>query len=606
MKKLFDIKTILSLLFVFVLYLIIIFSMPANSYWVTDCGNKAISAISLAQNGTISINNPTANIDKNAKFFPYSYFHFSKLKDGKIYSFYPFYYTAINALSYKILRNSLYAFFINSALFFTLTFAVLSLLQKNLHLRFPPWALILTTALLTPCFFYSLVLWEYGLATLFTTTSLLFLTKFFTSKQNRHLLIGGFLLGLGCYIREECIILGIAIGLVFLYQRLNFKNLISYSIGAITATIPFFITNKIIYGSILGIHAVGYTNLEKSVENQNTNFIFERLMNFYIYLLSLEPNSPQEYTKEAINKTILILTPIILIFILGLIKKQTKHIKSLNIIALTAAAVSSLYLSTQYLKSKQPVLNMLNSKGLFTLTPILILGLIGTYYVLKKHSNQRYRFLLLISMVYTIIICFSLNQGVPGIIFGPRHFLIIIPTLVLLTIHGIRHFTIKLNHNQRMLTYLSIILLILSSGLIEFTAISTLYLKKLYSANVINNLQKIQKTTNNQYVVSDIFWLGEEMAGTFYNENTKFLSINKEDDLKSIVNLLKKNKIKSFTFILSDQQEFRKIKKEEIIALSNEAQIIPIKKLIFKQCPSYNLYFYFVKFNEKNSIVRAH
>ena len=589
MKRLLNIKTILALLTIFSVYLIIIFKMPANSYWVTDCGNKAISAQSLAKNSTISIDYPAANIDKNADFFPYATFHFQKLPDKQIYSFYPFYYTAINAFAYKFSGENLYSLIITSALFFVLTFAVLVLLQNNLHLRFPPWALVLIIGLFTPCFFYSLVLWEYGLATLLTTIAILFLLKYFTTKDKLHLFLGGLFLGFGCYIREECLILGIAIGLVFLFMKLDFKKILSYSSGAIIATIPFLICNKVFYGSILGIHAAGYAKLQEMNEATGSNFIFGCLKNIYTYIFSLEPNSPQPYNQEFITKTILLLSPIVLLTIIGLIRKNSKYLQIITIMALAWSTISCLYLSTKYVASEQPILNMLWSKGLLTMTPIFILGLISSYHILQSKRSQRYRFLMLISIVYGFIVCLTLNQGVPGIIFGPRHFLIIMPVLSLLSIYSLLIFSKKLNQNQKAIVFLCSGILIFCSGLIEFTAIGSLYQKKIYSSKSANNLANISRKIGNEYIVSDIFWLGEEMGGIFYNNNTKFMAINKENDLLNIVKLLRKNKINSFLLVLSSSPNFREISIPEMQFLDKQSQITPLKMLKLKQCPAYNI-----------------
>ncbi len=584
MKKLLNIKTILALLVVFSVYLIIIFKMPENSYWVTDCGNKAISAQSLAKEGTIAINYPAKNIDKNADFFPYATFHFQKLPDNQIYSFYPFYYTAINAFAYKISGGNLYSLIITSALFFTLTFGILVLLQNNLHLRFPPWALVLITGLFTPCFFYSLVLWEYGLATLLTTIAILFLLKFFTTKNKLHLFLGGLFLGLGCYIREECLILGFAVGLILLFMKFDFKKIFSYSSGAIIATIPFLICNKILYGSILGIHAAGYAKLQKMNEATDNSFILGCLKNIYTYIFSLEPNSPQLYNQEFITKTILLLSPIILLMIVGLFRKNSKHLQILTIIALALSTISCLYLSTKYISSEQPILNMLFSKGLLTMTPILILGLVSSFYILRSKRSQRYRFLMLISIVYGFIVCLTLNQGVPGIIFGPRHFLIIMPVLILLSIYSLLIFSKKLNQNHKTIVFLCSGILVFCSGLIEFTAISSLYQKKIYSSNAVNNLANISKKINNEYIVSNIFWLGEEMAGIFYNDKIKFMAINKNNDLSEIIKTLKQHNIKSFLLILGSEPKSY-----------NKSKMTLLKVLNFKQCTAYNMYIFRVQ-----------
>ncbi|UDQ96485.1 hypothetical protein AAEX28_05330 [Lentisphaerota bacterium WC36G] len=596
MTKLFNIKTVATLIVIFVVYLTIIFQMPANGYWVTDSGNKAISAQSMAKFGTISINYPAAGIDKNGDFFPYSYFHFTKLADGKIYSFYPFYYSAVNAFSYDFIAGSLYIFIINSALFFSLTFAILVLMQKNLHLRFPPWALIITTALITPCFFYSLVVWEYGLATLLTSLSLLYILKYYTSQHNFNLFLAGIVLGLGCYIREECFFIGIAIGLVFLYQKISIKRIFSYSIGAIIATVPFFIINKIVYGSILGIHAVGYSKLNEFADNgaQPANIIFEKLLNFYIYLLSIEPNSPQKYSPEVLNKIIIISLPVVALFLVGFINKNSKAIKNIKISALCLAAISSLYISTSYLNSNEPILNTLFSKGLFGMVPILIIALIGSNYIFQKKCSKRIQFLYLICIVYTIILCLTLNQGVPGIIFGPRHFLILIPSMMLLTIYTGGKFISTLNQNQKGLTLLSVAILGFSSLLIEFAAVSTLYQKKIYISDIATKLQRNQQQFNNQYVVSDVFWLAQEFGSVFYDKNIKFLAANKSSDLPRIITLMKKNNVRNFTLIVN--KENRIIPAKDMMQLDRISEIIPVGEFKFEQCKTYNLYMYQINF----------
>jgi len=233
----------------FAVCLAVLVATPADTYWINDCGNKALVAERLLETGyrEIGFDYPAAALDPAGRAFPIAP-PFSAARDGGFVSVYPPAYAALAAPFLAVfgplglrLPAALGVAACAGLLSWWLAAAVGS-----------AWAFGAgaALALATPLFFYGITLWEHSL-----TVALCLGAWLLASRDVPARLFGaGWLVASACWFREEIALMGIALALAALAQWRRPAAVAWLGAGALLPVAGLALVNEIVYGTPLGVH----------------------------------------------------------------------------------------------------------------------------------------------------------------------------------------------------------------------------------------------------------------------------------------------------------------------------------------------------------------
>ncbi len=545
--------TFISVLVVAAVYMLALLMQPSGTFWITDCGNKFILVQNMDRTGSINIDYPAADIDPEGQFFPKADFHFQRIGD-KFQSFYPPYYPWFGLQAWRI------AGIIGLGLLSMLSMLVVIWLSTAIADRMgieDRWRMTVPVlAFCTPFFFYSQVFWEHGFSMIFSSLAFILLLTCVDCEKNSEdsqkgrgyllMAVAGILMGVSCIFREESYLFFGATGLAMLLMRVPVRRLAAYGMAWAVTLVPVWLWQYSIYGNIMGVHAVGYRSLSKySVAETLFDKVMLKISNFYVFLLEFGATAPPP-SKWFIIAAV----PAAILILLGIYTSNKRKVFRVSRSVLTiVCALLSLGMVLLLLRNDAPVINTLFTKGVIAGSPFLLL--IFCYGREVWGHNLRLKFALITSAIFAVVTCLVLNQGVLGVIWGARHFLVLFPVLVPLAVLAFNRFVKDESGKLIKLNVIGAAGLLLASFLIQGHAVRTLYVKKFASRRVINTLA----ATKPQVIVSDVHWLTEDCAPLFFQK--KFMQVKNDKELIDLITLLKRKNVKKFTLVLSSEPQFR-------------------------------------------------
>lgn len=525
--------------------------LPRESFWISDCGNKFIQTENFLKTGKINIDYPAGNVDPEMKYFPYCGHHFFK-KDDKIYSFYPAYFPLISAPLYKLAGYAgLYLLPALSAI----AIALLTILTAR-FCGIKKWLPLagLASIFATPAVFYGMVFWEETPAVAFSALALLLAIKAIRKSQKAplFLIMSGILLAISTILREEGYIFFAALAAAVLFQTRNLKYCIFMGLGFAAGILPLWLFQYSEWGHILGPHFQTYSEMEKNIPLSKT--LISKLTNFYVYLLRFTPDLriPGAFYG-------MLLFPFLAAAVAQLIpNKKLRDKVPLSIIPL--AAIASLINVIILQKTTDIVFSTIFTQSLLPFMPFIVLSIVFAKR-LWSLKNPALRLLLLAVAAYCALTPLALNQRDIGIIWGPRHFLFIIPAAIVLCLASL-----KFMPPTKIQKY-SLLAIIFSSIMLEYNGFWTLYAKKDFSTKITAKIESLQS----EYVLSDVFWLPEDTARLFFRK--KFMQAGNSADgtLGGALKLLRSNGVEKVTIVLSNQ--FRRISDKDLAGSMNSLTV---------------------------------
>ena len=535
---------------------------PDNAFWITDGGNKFIITENLLARNSSEIRYPAADLDPEARFFPYADFHFRKTADG-IRSFYPVYYPWLAAPARRLGGNA--ALLLLSAAAGLGCAWLAGRIARQLGFR-PAVRLLTIPAVLftTPLLFYSLVFWEHALAVCLATGGISLWLDEKPSRVSWRTIAAGALMGLSCVLREEGYVLLAAWGLAGLCCRAGIYRLAAWGAAAVAILLPLWIGQLFETGHILGNHALGYAALAK--HGGTGGRILEKLSNLYVFLFQFDAGAP-----GAGRGNYLFILPAVAAVATGL-RNGVRRFPRLNRFLQVTAIAGIAWLTWQLYRNPDPVINTLFTQGLFPGVPLLIL--LASSWPLPAAGDRRVKFLLTAAGFYLLILTPLLNQGVPGVLWGPRHFLILLPLLTPLALAGgLLPAEQTSEPAQRRLSYGILTATLLVGAAIQLQGVRTIMIKKEASGAIAAALLKQPA----EVIVSDVFWLPEDCAAIFYRK--KFMQVRDDRQLAELTELLRRRQIKSFALVLSAEPMFRRLSRPGIERLLREVRILQEERI---------------------------
>lgn len=316
----------------------------------------------------------------------------------------------------------------------------------------------------TPVLWYTIVFWEHTIAAGIAVAA-------FILAERERPLIAGVLAAIGTVFREEGYVVIASIVVAMLVTR---RRPYAFAAAAILALVPWWLFNWRLFGNPLGLHAAIYSSIAQG----------NKLANFYPFLF--------EFTGYRI---VCIATALLMLLILF---KRT---------FLMGAALGFLVLTVLLFMSPAPMRETLYTQGLFPAIPFSA----AMFLAWREHPRFRVVAVLAGIILTTLIV----NQADFGVTWGPRHYFWMFPLIAVMAVESIP--------SSRPIVIAAIVLAACSFA-IQFEGIRILRMKLRFSESLLD----VVRTDANRFVVTDVFWIPEDLASIFYERDIAFARNDQE------------------------------------------------------------------------------
>ena len=512
--------TLIALLTIGVLALISL-AFPRLPQWITDNGNKYIVMRNFAEHDTNAIRHPAP------EFFPDGNFHFVRHR-GEIRSFYPEYYPVL--VSYPFRRFGERAVMWLSMLGSAVSVGLLAIVLKK---RFPAAGLLVFA---TPLFFFSFLLWEMSWSVCLAAAAWLLLL-------NKKHFLAGVVLGASLLLREEAYFLVFAFAAALFCDR-DGKNAIRTATGFISAALWIWVYQYCAFGHIFGLHGgTYYLNNLPDAANPLVRQLRMIPWNYWHHLLRFAP-----FASPWANW--LCLAPILGAVAAGaLTNRRWDRLKRIVSIAALAGWGALVCATVVTCRDDDIAFRAAGITGLIAANPLFL------YFYLNwrrmwSHRSRAIRLSARAAAIYILLVPPLLTVNDIGLIYGARHFLIIMPMLLFLSLRGPRSGT-----TPRLLPAAL-------SGLLQGASI---FMLVDVSAEA-DELEKVLLPTPGETLITDAFFLPEQTPRIFFGSTVLKLDDRNIDEL---IAYLRQQRKREITLVLSNR--YRRISDAGVMKLLDAA-----------------------------------
>lgn len=530
-----------------VLYLVLFSLLPAESIWISDEGNRLMSVQAYAASGEKFLPDPFSGIEdlpSGVRAYPKPYFI---QEGGQWRSAYALLFPYVCSFVYLLgSREMLFCVAVIAGLLTVLFTGLLArLLFKE---EYKAVLCMILCALGTPVLFYSGTFLESTCASAFAMAGLyVFMLSLEKERPFRQEFLwnmaSGLLLGISCLFREESFIFAFGMGsglLLFYFRR---SRLIGMGVGGMIPVLALFLYNYMDSGSVFGMHSCVYGSLSRPEGNKI--ILCLKNYNFYLFLLC-----------RPVFKIWNIIFPWIFPAAVG-----GSFFRKIRPGVLAAALLLTLIscIFSNYWNLTTPHGGVFIYQSLLEHLPLFGSVLVCSGVLFRYGEDRAVRFLLYISAVCVFLPVLGLNFAQPGVFWGGRHFLNIIPVLCILCF-----VILQMDLFSKSVKILTILLMILSVA-VNLAGYGVLKSKKEYSASYVRALARPEV----KVILTDVFFFPEEIA--FLNREKSVILLTEKDSLEQILPLLEKNGIRSFHLVLG--KESRRLSNDSIRRAAAKLQI---------------------------------
>ena len=240
---------ILSSGIAFAACLAVLVSTPGDSYWINDCGNKALVAKRLLETGyrDLGFDYPAAAVDPLRGAFPIAP-PFAVARGRGFISTYPPAYAATAAPFLAVFGPV--GLRVPAALGVAACAGLLSLWLAAAVGSLWAFTAGVVLALATPLFFYGITVWEHSLTVALCLGAWLLASR----EAPARLFAAGWLVASACWLREELALMGIALAVACVVRWRRPAALPWLLAGAALPSGALLLTNQLIYDTPLGVH----------------------------------------------------------------------------------------------------------------------------------------------------------------------------------------------------------------------------------------------------------------------------------------------------------------------------------------------------------------
>jgi hypothetical protein len=447
----------------------LIATQPRDVFWGPDSGNHFIQTQSILRTGQIAIEHR----------FPIGH-HFVVI-GGKTYSTYSPAFPALSVPFYAAFGY--WGLFLLPILGTLLMIALLPALTAR-SILLPGIVLVFGT----PVLWYTIVFWEHTIAAGIAVAA-------FILAERERPLIAGVLAAISTVYREEGYIVIASIAIAMLVTR---KRPWSFLAAAVIALVPWWLFNWALFGNPLGLHAAVYSSIAQG----------NKLANFYPFLFEFSA-----------NRIVCIATGLCVVGTAAFGVRRLAaafqgagrpaHSEGIFFIGATAGFV---ILTVSLFLSPAPMRETLYTQGLFPAIPF------SAAMFLSWREQPRFRVVALVTGI--ILTTLVVNQADFGVTWGPRHYFWMFPLIIVMAFESIPP--------SRLIVATAVVLAICSFA-IQFEGIRTLRMKLRFSESVLTAV----RTDPARIVVTDVFWIPEDLASLFFDKDIAFARNDQEFALLS-------------------------------------------------------------------------
>ena len=502
------------------------FIMPPCPVWITDNGSKYMVMRTFDEKGTTALQHTAPECA------PTGGFHIQHHK-GELRSFYPEYYPVLCSLFYSKSCERAAAL---PAIFGTLFSAYLMLKWTKKK------TLAALLALGTPLLFYSFILWE------MTLSCAAIFGAVYLGMRKKQWLGAGAVAGISVIFREEAYFVILSLSAAMLLFK-EYKNALRFLCGAACGILPVWLWQYIEFGHILGLH--GNVYISGTGEQSVSGIVW----NYFHHLLRGEPTGKK-------YETLFIIIPAAIILVSNFGK--TAILKAAGIFSALAASV---ILLLRYTQSGSFCYAAACSTGVFAALPLSWFYFANIGKLLTRKAKN-YRILAAFVLIYILTVPAVLTRGDVGLIWSARHFMVLLPFIVILFAGSIKFFQFKKMQSMRFLPVAVAVFAVLQqfAGVYSCAAV----------ANESFELENTIRKTGCKAVASDVFYLPEMTPRLWFE--CDFYDLSEPDKIEKLTGILPEKMV----LILSPQPQFRRIADSNLRYLLN-FYTIPSAPIHFKK-----------------------
>lgn len=510
----------------------------ADTFWITDGGNKYMVLRSLLDQGTLAL--PAIRPgDPQGLFFPDGGFHFVRTGEG-YRSIFPEYFSIASAPFYA-------AFGFRGLLILPLLSAValtwilywfcrrFSWLEGNAGLA--AWALLFCS----PMAFYCWTFWEMvpGMVPVLAAFFLII------AKRSRFGWAGA-LLGVGLLLRPEMyfVVGGLLATLLWTKRWQDAGRLL---FGFFCGGIGIWGWQYWQFGHVLGIHGSRYHQHNAAQIDWGTR-VWQQMTNYAYYWWSFSPGGGR------LGRIVL---PVLLgvATFLGCLRKDFRAHRGSRILTGVVAAFVWFLLVLRYWREPEPVMRSIFMVGVFGSLPFLLLFLLNLR-ALWNCSSKPIAFWTRFCVCYCVLLPPLLTANDLGIIWGARHWLAVLPVMFVLCGYAAL---------RMRAIWLLMILGVISFG-IQLGGWRALTLMTENSAKLTLALQN--RTT--PVILSDIYFLPEQTPELFFTKEWLYLA----DDRQAELFLAQEKLPERASLVVSRTNHFRSLSNHAIEKILKRYRVI--------------------------------
>ena len=478
--------------------------LPAGAVWITDNGNKYIICRNFAETGDLAVRHPMP------EFFPCGGFHFLRLAGGAVRSFYLEFMPLFSVPFYRVFGERGMLFWP-----FAGTLAIVWCLAGMLHRHK---LLLAAFCSATPLVFFSLLFWETTPAAALSLIACALLLR-------GNFAAAGALLGAGLLFREELYFVAGVFGAVLLCRR-EMRPLLRFAAGFLLLLLPIWLWQYREFGHVLGLHGSLYRlNNRPQPGDWEAGEVCGIFWNYYHHLFQFDTSDSPLHD--------LLLLPFGAAIAAGAAPRFRSLLRIKRGIAV-AGCVSWAILIPLLWRRTMFAYTAAMTAGVFTATPFL-LGFLLNWRPLLIRTPRLIKTQVLASILYLVIVPPLLTRHDLGLIWGARHFMPVLPFLLMPSWIGWR----AVGWHRRLFW-----LPLAAGAAIQCYGIYALW----HVADEGDSLSRLLEKSPPKTVVTDVFFLPEQTPRIFFEKEVLEITNDNADEL---LRKLRQRGEKEFLLVLS-------------------------------------------------------
>lgn len=373
--------------------------LPGRVVWITDNGAKLMMTRQFIETGSVFF--PA----DDPLLFPRCGFHFVRVPGHGFASFHPPFLPVLTAAAVKVAGD------FGTALIPMLCAAALAGLFCRFPLKGKGW--LFASAAAAPFCFYAVLLWEMIPAALAVTLAAWLFAR-------RRVTAAGAVFAAGLWMREELYLLGAVFVFVLLCSR-RWREIRQFALGAALPLLALWAVNYALYGHIAGIHGAAYFTNNRPGGGAGAP-VREILFNIHQHLLRFSP---------APDRSPFFAPLAVLPALIAGAAPDYRAWKPLKIAAALIFTAAALILTVDLWKQQDLLFVSARTFGLFLSVPPL-LGVMLHWRALCRDRRTETATAARAVMLYILTVPFLLNPHDVGLTWGARHFIVVMPLMLML------------------------------------------------------------------------------------------------------------------------------------------------------------------------------